>query len=99
MGFTLHPAPFLGWAGTGVDSKVRFYRCASQAGRGPCRSGLVSRKGRAAAPRLQRCRRNCRDRVAVLSRHKAAPTEYAHARRRRGQWNMKSFSLANCASN
>ncbi|HHJ1302180.1 hypothetical protein LU674_027835 [Pseudomonas alloputida] len=25
MGFILHPAPFLGWAGAGVDLEVRFF--------------------------------------------------------------------------
>ncbi|PJI71433.1 hypothetical protein CXG50_20610 [Pseudomonas plecoglossicida] len=39
-----------------------------------CRSGLVSRKGCAAAPDLQLRREDCRGRFAALSRHKAAPT-------------------------
>ncbi|PTU50477.1 hypothetical protein DBB42_19565 [Pseudomonas plecoglossicida] len=38
-------------------------------------SGLVSRKGRRAAPRCLQCRTNFRGCFAALSRHKAAPTE------------------------
>ncbi|PYC11241.1 hypothetical protein DMX06_25695 [Pseudomonas mosselii] len=40
-----------------------------------CRSGLVSRKGCAAAPGFQCCCKERRGRFAALSRHKAAPTE------------------------
>ncbi|RZI79779.1 MAG: hypothetical protein EOP15_23250 [Pseudomonas sp.] len=39
-----------------------------------CRSGLVSRKARAAGPHFQLRRRYPRARFAGLSRHKAAPT-------------------------
>ncbi|PYB97630.1 hypothetical protein DMX12_18165 [Pseudomonas sp. MB-090624] len=39
-----------------------------------CGSGLVSRKGRAAAPGFQQRFINCWGRFAALSRHKAAPT-------------------------
>ncbi|PJI75612.1 hypothetical protein CXG50_13695 [Pseudomonas plecoglossicida] len=39
-----------------------------------CRSGLVSRKGREAAPGFSRHSKCCWGRFAALSRHKAAPT-------------------------
>ncbi|TFF41552.1 hypothetical protein E3U47_08950 [Pseudomonas sp. RIT623] len=39
-----------------------------------CRSGLVSRKGRAAAPAIFASTLKSRGRLAALSRHKAAPT-------------------------
>ncbi|UPK86680.1 hypothetical protein E5221_17560 [Pseudomonas sp. A2] len=39
-----------------------------------CRSGLVSRKGCAAAPAISALRLNSRGCCAALSRHKAAPT-------------------------
>ncbi|QCI15244.1 hypothetical protein E6B08_29510 [Pseudomonas putida] len=42
-----------------------------------CGSGLVSRKGCAAAPGFQRRCTNCWGRFAALSRHKAAPTRRA----------------------
>ncbi|AXQ50083.1 hypothetical protein CQW31_03460 [Pseudomonas sp. 382] len=40
----------------------------------PCRSGLVSRKGRAAAPAIFDAKLKSWGRYAPLSRHKAAPT-------------------------
>ncbi|PYC27102.1 hypothetical protein DMX06_04845 [Pseudomonas mosselii] len=43
--------------------------------RRPCRSGLVSRKGRAAAPAIEAVSLKSWGRCAALSRHKAAPTE------------------------
>ncbi|PYB95898.1 hypothetical protein DMX12_20900 [Pseudomonas sp. MB-090624] len=46
----------------------------SQACAVACRSGLVSRKGCAAAPGFQLRVKDCRGRCAALSRHKAAPT-------------------------
>ncbi|PYB95902.1 hypothetical protein DMX12_20930 [Pseudomonas sp. MB-090624] len=39
-----------------------------------CRSGLVSRKGRAAAPAIFDAKLKSWGRCAALSRHKAAPT-------------------------
>ncbi|PLP91381.1 hypothetical protein CXG45_10790 [Pseudomonas plecoglossicida] len=47
----------------------------STALRGPCRSGLVSRKGRKAAPAVFASALKSRGRFAALSRHKAAPTK------------------------
>ncbi|PBJ96501.1 hypothetical protein CMV24_07190 [Pseudomonas plecoglossicida] len=40
-----------------------------------CGSGLVSRKGCAAAPAIHAAKLKSRGRFAPLSRHKAAPTE------------------------
>ncbi|AZL71814.1 hypothetical protein EI693_01340 [Pseudomonas oryziphila] len=45
-----------------------------------CRSGLVSRKGRSAAPGFQRESGDRRGCFAALSRHKAAPTTDVQAR-------------------
>ncbi|QKK98165.1 hypothetical protein GEV38_20325 [Pseudomonas sp. 13159349] len=41
-----------------------------------CRSGLVSRKGRRAAPAIFAAKLKSWGRCAPLSRHKAAPTGY-----------------------
>ncbi|PBJ94777.1 hypothetical protein CMV24_15080 [Pseudomonas plecoglossicida] len=41
----------------------------------PCGSGLVSRKGRRAAPAIFAAKLKSWGRCAPLSRHKAAPTE------------------------
>ncbi|AZL72548.1 hypothetical protein EI693_05350 [Pseudomonas oryziphila] len=46
-------------------------------GAAPCRSGLVSRKGCAAAPAIHALTLRTWGRFAALSRHKAAPTEGA----------------------
>ncbi|PJI75471.1 hypothetical protein CSW00_03070 [Pseudomonas asiatica] len=46
----------------------------------PCGSGLVSRKGCAAAPGYRLRSMHCRGRCAALSRHKAAPTKIIRPR-------------------
>ncbi|AXQ46974.1 hypothetical protein CQW31_26825 [Pseudomonas sp. 382] len=46
--------------------------------RGPCGSGLVSRKGRRAVPGFQLRHIKCRSRFAALSRRKAVPTRTSH---------------------
>ncbi|UBM24719.1 phosphatase PAP2/dual specificity phosphatase family protein [Pseudomonas sp. p1(2021b)] len=51
--------------------------CHVQAGAPPCRSGLVPRKGRAAAPAKSAAKLKTWGRCAPLSRHKAAPTPVA----------------------
>ncbi|PYC22184.1 hypothetical protein DMX06_10965 [Pseudomonas mosselii] len=45
----------------------------------PCRSGLVSRKGRSAAPAIYVQTLRTWGRFAPLSRHKAAPTRSCHS--------------------
>ncbi|PNB00816.1 hypothetical protein C1X74_04700 [Pseudomonas sp. GW460-5] len=46
----------------------------------PCRSGLVPRKGRRAAPAISAAKLKIWGRYAPLSRHKAAPTGGAFLR-------------------
>ncbi|MGR3993873.1 hypothetical protein FW789_15575 [Pseudomonas sp. 1121_17] len=43
--------------------------------RGPCRSGLVSRKASVAGPAMSAAKLKPWGRCAALSRHKAAPTK------------------------
>jgi hypothetical protein len=44
MGFILHPAPFLGWAGAGVDLEVRFL-CWIVSRHRTCRRGFTREEG------------------------------------------------------
>ncbi|MGO3987958.1 serine/threonine protein phosphatase, partial [Pseudomonas sp. SAS7] len=48
--------------------------CKAQGSANLCRSGLVSRKGGAAAPAMSAAKLKNRGRFAPRSRHKAAPT-------------------------
>ncbi|PTU52201.1 hypothetical protein DBB42_11205 [Pseudomonas plecoglossicida] len=59
-----------------MTAAVFFTEISTQARSVFCGSGLVSRKGCAAAPAIHAAKLKSRGRFAPLSRHKAAPTKW-----------------------